>query len=178
MHSSTEVTGLYVTAFLESAGEVSAVFEKKLRQVLQSNGIEDPSPEEWYSADDFVDAVVEVSETIGDKTVRQASVEMGHNVPWADEVDDPKSIVEKVDESGKNAYRNHSGEYAIGRYVIEEFGDGTATVAVEPAFPYPIEVAEGATKGAMEVACDEANVVSVESVEAEPNRKGAFRLTW
>jgi hypothetical protein len=83
----------------ESAGEVSPVFERKMRDLFEEHGIEDPSPDEWYSAENFVSAVNEAAEQIGDKTVLEAGVQMGRDVPQPEEVDGPKDALAIVDDS-------------------------------------------------------------------------------
>lgn len=179
MDSETEVTGVYVNAFLESAGEVSPVFEQRLRSVLDDHGISDPVPEEWYPAQQFVDAVTEVSNTIGDQVILQAGVDMGKNVPWADEVsDDPGDVLEYVARTADEAYRNSTEEYPIGQYQIETVESGRAVVAVTEKWPYPKEVVQGAIKGALKVSSDRVERATVTTIDANVNQAARFEITW
>ncbi|MFC7057115.1 hypothetical protein [Halovenus salina] len=168
-----------MTAFLESAGEVSPVFEQRLRAVLDDHGITNPTLEEWYQATAFVDAVTEVANTIGDRTVLQAGIDMGRNVPWADEVgDDPTEVLKMVAQTNQDAYRNSTEEYPIGQYQIEEVSDNSAVVGVTDKWPYPSEIAKGAIKGALEAASDHVKHVTISETESGSNQLGRYEVDW
>jgi hypothetical protein len=178
MDSDVEVTGRYIVSMVESAGEVSPVFERKIRDLLGDHGISDPDADQWYSATDFAAAVNEAATAIGDKTVLEAGVQMGKDVPQPPVVEGPKDALQHVDDAQRAAYRNSDDPAPAGGYTYETVDDRTARVGVTEAWPYPREIAEGSLKGIVKSTADGAAVVSVSETVAEPGEAFAFEVSW
>jgi hypothetical protein len=105
-----QVTGLYIAAFIESAGEVSRVFERKATDMLANHGIEGVDPESWYDLNAFERAVTEIEDQVGSMTTKQAAVKMiqvDEKIPDQDSARDGFEILETQQ---RNAFKSHSVE--------------------------------------------------------------------
>jgi hypothetical protein len=140
--SQPRVSGQFVQAFLMSAGDVSPVFERKAREYLEDNGIEDVSADDWYPYDQFANAMNDIEEEVGRMTSKEAGRKM---VEIIEEMSDLKSI-EKAVELGKKhtrqAYQNYSPE-RVGQMRYESLKNGHHRVAYHGGWEYP----EGFTRG-------------------------------
>lgn len=168
MDEHTEVTGLYVTSMLNSAGAVSPVFEKKMNELLAEYGIHNPDPEEWYDAAAFAEAVDRATDEIGEKTIHQAGVEMGRDVPQPDSVGDPHDALQIVDRAQQDAYRGGEETRPAGSYRYERVGPSAARMSVTESFPYPKEIVTGSLEGIVKSVKEGTGRVTVESVPTEP----------
>ncbi|SDJ33705.1 hypothetical protein SAMN05216226_102187 [Halovenus aranensis] len=179
MDSQAEVTGRYIVSMAESAGEVSPVFERKIRELLEEHGIKDPEADGWYSAEHFVEAVNRASEDIGSKTILEAGTQMGRDVPQPEEVDGPKDALAIADEAQQAAYRNASEERPAGGYKYEETGENSVRMGVTSKFPYPEEIAKGSIKGIVEsTTSGSAAAVVISEVNANPDEMCAYEIEW
>lgn len=185
MDEDTEVTGRYVVSMVESAGEVSPVFKKKMNELLSTHGIDNPEPDEWYDANAFAEAVSQATEQIGTQTVVQAGEEMGRDVPKPEGITSPHDVLAEVDESQQAAYRNSSEPRPAGSYTYERLGERAARSAVTEKFAYPDEICEGSLRGITKDIVDRAADVTMEEVEPQPTdhpekapERIAYRIEW
>lgn len=142
---SPEVSGMYVTAFLDSAGEVSSVFERKARSILDENGIEEVSQEEWYEIDRFVSAMNNIEEEVGEKTSERAGIEMMEVAPEIEDLSSMEEAIEVGKEPLRQSYRNYSVE-EVGGFKFEE-SEGEKRVAYYGGWEYPEAFTHGIFKG-------------------------------
>ncbi|MFB6175751.1 MAG: hypothetical protein ABEI99_01155, partial [Halobaculum sp.] len=84
----SEVLGRYPLATVQSAGNVSPVFERKARELF-SEHLGELDPETWYSTEDTVSAYHDLNDEVGEATMRQGGKESAKAVEWPDEVDTP-----------------------------------------------------------------------------------------
>lgn len=178
MDSEAEVTGRYVVEFVESAGAVSPVFERKIRSLLEEKGIDDPQPDDWYRAESFVAAVEEVASSIGEKTIFEAGVQMGNAVPQPDGVTTPVEALRAVDESHQAAYRNARTQYPAGQFTFERLGDRTVRMGVTENWPYPKETMTGNLKGVVQSTANETAIVEISDAEPTGNELYAVEVSW
>lgn len=181
MQPDIEITGRYVNSMLASTGEVSPVFERKMEELLEEYGIDDPDPDEWYSAESFAEAVERVAAEIGDKTVSEAGKQMGRDVPKPPEVESPHDVLAQMHDQHYQSYRNVE-RGSIGGYTYERVDETTARLGVTEGFPYPTGIARGAPVGIAEDITGES--VSTDAVPTEPTGSGkspereAYELSW
>jgi hypothetical protein len=185
MDADTEVTGRYITSMVKSAGEVSPVFEKKMKELLSEHGIDDPDHEKWYSAEAFIEAVNQATDRIGSKTIAQAGEEMGRDVPKPEDAESPHDVLKTVDEAQQAAYRGGSEERPAGSYTYERLGDREARCAVTEDFAYPDEISEGSLRGIVKDMVDRGSDVRIEEVDPKPtdhpeksDERIAYRISW
>jgi hypothetical protein len=168
---------------VKSAGEVSPVFEKKMKELLSEHGIDDPEPEEWYDAEAFTDAVDQATDRIGSKTIAQAGEEMGYDVPKGG-ASSPHKVLEGIDQAQQDAYRGSETRPA-GSYTYERLGERSARCAVTEDFAYPDEISKGSLTGTVKDLVDRESDVVVEEVDTRPtehpeksDERSAYRIEW
>lgn len=144
--SDAKIVGQFVMGFLASAGEVSSVFERKARNILESNGIEGIDPEGWYSVEKFASSMHQIEEEVGEKTSEQAGIKM---IEVVDEITDMSSIEAAISvgqEQQAASYQNFSPE-EVGQLRHEKLSNGDDRVAYYGGWPYPEAFTRGIFKG-------------------------------
>jgi hypothetical protein len=175
--SNAEQDGQYLVAFVESAGEVSPVFERKVRRIFETH-VGGLDAESWYDTDDCVEAYREVLDEIGDKTMEQAGIQVGKSVPWPEEVETVHDGLSTVNTMHKAAFRNSPEEFPAGRYVFEDICDRRARVGITAGYPYTAPFAKGVFTGiAQDLGRDVAGV-TVEEADRKHGEKAAWIMEW
>jgi hypothetical protein len=169
--------GQYVVAFVESAGEVSPVFERKVRDIF-SKHLGDVSAEAWYPLPDLIAAFDEIEEEIGTKTMRQGGREAAAAIPWPDGVDSPEAAHQVLFEAHQDAYRESTRENPAGNYTVEIDGDRSATVGVLDGYPYPRSFAAGVFKYIFSEFGPEDAAPRLEETTPNPEQSAAWTVTW
>ncbi len=184
MDPDVEVTGRYITSMVNSAGEVSPVFGRKMEELLGEFGLADPEPESWYSAQDFAEAVDSATDQIGSKTVAQAGEEMGKDVP-KDEFADPHEALAGADAAQQAAYRGGQTTRPAGGYTYEKVDATEAHLGVTEPFPYQEEIAKGALVGILKDMVERESQVSAEETDTKPTEdpekapeREAYVISW
>lgn len=168
------VSGMYVAAFLESAGEVSSVFERKARNILEANGIPEVDPEEWYSIDKFVSAMNDIEKEVGEKTSEQAGIKMMEIVPAMSDFESMAEAIEVGQEPLEESYQNYSVE-SVGGFRYETLSNGNGKVTYYGGWEYPESFTAGIFKGmAQEVNGLATN--SIQPIEPEGNEVYSFEV--
>jgi hypothetical protein len=175
--SEARISGAYVAAFVKSAGEVSSIFEKKAMQTLEENGITDPDESDWYDNERFGNALSEIVDKAGEKTVNQAGREM---VKITDEIvqqDTVEAGLEVFTSQHDAIHENHSKESA-GVVNYERQSDSSYRIAAAgEGYEYPASL----TKGAAEETVRQAggpNRLTVEDVDPRGDEVFAFEVSW
>lgn len=141
-----KISGKYVEAFIDSAGEVSSIFRRKASNILESNGITDVDPEGWYSMEKFVASMNEIEKEVGEKTSEQAGVKMV-------EVNDAVSNLTSMEESmeiGKELHQQSHKNFdvdTVGDMKYERLDNGNLKVAFYGGWEYPESLTHGIFKG-------------------------------
>lgn len=173
-----EVDGRYILSFVESAGEVSQIFRKKLEEELEKHGISDVSADNWYRNGDVSTAFDEVTDSIGDSTINQGGKEIGRTVPFPEDIDGPKAGFKMLNEMHKQAYRDSSMDWPAGRWTYEELSETTVRVGATEAYPYPVPLIEGVVEGVTEVLGPDTALINVEETTPNADEKAAFKVDW
>ncbi|SDJ68121.1 hypothetical protein SAMN05216226_10785 [Halovenus aranensis] len=163
--SNQEISGQFVSAFIASAGEVSPVFERKVREYLEKNGIESVEPAAFYSLDKFSKTMHQVEDDVGTMTTMEAGREM---ITVIEELSAMSSLEETIDvgkQAQRDAYKNFSAEDA-GQLRHEQQDDGTDRVAYYGGWRYP----EGFTEGIMKEFAAVTNGYAASGVESTTPR--------
>ncbi|MFC7057114.1 hypothetical protein [Halovenus salina] len=82
-----EVVGKYMLAFIESAGEVSPVFESKVRSTFEEYTGK-VKPDKWYRAEDVKQTYEAILADVGPRTMKNGGVETANTLPF----DEDKSV--------------------------------------------------------------------------------------
>ena len=178
MQEGMEIVGRYILAFVKSTGDVSAVFERKTREIFEQNGLNVDEIEEdsWHDANRYADAMHEIREEVGEKTLRQAGAEQAGDVPWPENVNSVADGLEFLVQADKDAHRTPDGEYG-GDYNFELTGESTARVGIPEYAPYPVDNFKGVFEGAVNSLSDSGNA-RLSDVEPHADERAAFEVTW
>lgn len=131
-----EIVGTYIIAAVESAGDVSPVFENKMRKMfLDELDADDIDTDEWYNLGAYARAVSRVREEVGAKTMEEAGRAAGETAVQGD-VSSVEEAFELLDSAHRSAIRGSHKDYPAGQYVYEITGPGEATVGIKGAFPF------------------------------------------
>lgn len=175
MRDDAVVMGRYVNAFVDSTGQVSSVFERKAREIFSEVGIDlaEVEADSWHDAHKYADAMNEIRDEIGEKTLEQAGQEQAMNVPWPEDVETVADGLEFLVEADKQAHNNE----IEGNYEFERTGDNTGRVSIFERCPYPTANFKGVFEGGVKSLSGN-STVSIESVDTRPNEKDAFEVSW
>lgn len=178
MEEGTKIIGRYILAFVESTGDVSPVFERKTRDIFAENGLEvdEIDEESYHDALRYADAMREIRDEVGEKTLRQAGAEQGGAVPWPPHVDSVADGLEFLVEADKQAHEAPSGSFE-GDYTYEQTGETEGRVSIPDRAPYPVDNFKGVFEGVIKSLSSSSNV-TISDVDAKPNEKAAFKISW
>jgi hypothetical protein len=177
MSGDAEVIGKYPLAFAESAGEVSPVFERKLRDIMADHGLEDVVEDDWVPLQAVIDTYAATLEEAGSATMRQAGIQNGRVIDWPPEVETPQDGLAALDDIHQAAFRGGS-DYPAGRYIHEARGNREARMGLADDYVFPKEIGAGAFRGVVESLANGTATVTVEEVDAAPGEMAAFVVTW
>ncbi|MFC7079946.1 hypothetical protein [Halorussus caseinilyticus] len=179
MQDSEEVKldGKFAIAFIEAVADVSPAFEDRARTFLEENGISEPSADEAYPADAFVNAFEQITDEIGSTTTRKIGIRVIETVDWPPGIDSVESGFDVLNETHAEVYGD-APESIIGRYRFEKTGDREARGAVTENFPYPRACIEGLFEGMLEEFTSDSVFPNVSETDARDDEKYAFELSW
>lgn len=174
--SQTKVTGANIVAFLASAGEVSPVFEKKARETFEKYGITDPDESDWYDSQNYTEAMMEIVDKAGEKTVQQAGREsVRFNEPILKQ-DDLESALAVLSEQHVETHKNYD-EDNVGAVECELVGETRCRVTGTGGYRYPESLLRGAAKETV-LQTGETDTVGIEDADPEHGEVMAFELVW
>ncbi len=176
----TEGQGLYLLSFIQSAGEVSPVFERKAKNLLEEHGLKNVEEEGYYDMDDILTAFDDVVDEVGENTMRQGGEQMGVDAPLPPEVDSPHAALEFADVIYKEAHRfaESVGEDDTLAYTYEKRGSQSAHVGITDTYPYPEVMGEGAFPGFVKNVLGENTRVQMTETDPNANERRAWTLEW
>lgn len=131
-----EVHGQTILTVVDDAlVRFSESYRQVAREALADHGIEDPSPDEWYPQQAWLDTF----EAIADETEPHLLDRLGEQIPEVSEWPTNVSGVEAGLRAINDAYRmNHRGG-DIGSYTFEPVDDTTGRMACHTPYPCPFD---------------------------------------
>jgi hypothetical protein len=172
-----EATGKYMVAFVESAGEVSPVFERKVREIFETH-LGTLEADSWYRNADIKKAFDEILEEVGEKTMKQGGVESGKAIEWPDDVGTVMGALEIWNTFHEAAYRNSDLDFPAGKYTVEERGERTARIGITDGYNLSAAFAKGCSKGIAQDLGPKDSQITIEDTDPEANEQAAWMLTW
>lgn len=170
--SSAEAKGQTILSIVDSASGVSAVFERKTRDILADNGIEDPDPNEWYPLENYLRALDTIADEVGENTVRQIGKGIPEQAEWPPDVTTAVGGLESV----AVAYdMNHRGGN-IGGYEVVDTDSNSATVRCEN--PYSCALDQGIVHGTVDKFADRGAFVRVDESGTDCRTDGGTACTY
>jgi hypothetical protein len=171
----SEVEGRYPLATVESAGEVSPVFERKANELFTEH-LGELDGDRWYLTQDVVNAYEELVNEVGEATMRQGGKESAKAVPWPPEVETPMDGFAALTEMHQEAYRASDMEYPAGRYTFESTGNNSAHVGISTDYPLPVSNAEGVFVGVVQSLSN--SQPKIEETQPKDHERAAFEIEW
>jgi hypothetical protein len=172
-----EATGKYMVAFIESAGKVSPVFERKVREIFE-NHMGTLEEDSWYLNANVEKAFDEVLEEVGEKTMMEGGVESGKAIDWPDEVETVMDGFNIWNTFHEAAYRNSDLDFPAGRYTVEHLGDRKVRIGITEGYNLSAEFAKGCSKGIVQELSDTSNRTRLEDTEPNLDEQAAWVLEW
>jgi hypothetical protein len=142
----SEVASKYAQAFVASAGEVSPVFERKARGILEDNGITDLQDADWLPMAAFTAALADVEDEVGAMTLTEGGKEMAKVNDLSASVDSIDAALESLNDSHQRAHRNGS-QSDWGSYGFDRLDDTRVRMSCSDDYPYPYPLAKGVFEG-------------------------------
>jgi hypothetical protein len=172
----TLVIGKYISAFVQSTGEVSPVFERKTRDLFEDE-LGELDPEAWYDADTVASLYEDVRDDVGPNTMKKGGEATGSALPF----DESLSIAEALDNlnsENQAAFKNSDDEYPAGKYLFEKEGDRSARVGVSATYPYPKSFVAGLFAAFIERYGPSNANVQLEETEARDDERFMWDASW
>jgi hypothetical protein len=173
----SQADGRYIVAFVESAGEVSPVFEQKVRQIFE-NHLSGVDSGKWYRTGDVAAAFAEINDTVGAATMKKGGVESARAVPWPDDTDTVGTALQTVQEMHREAFRDSELENPAGNYTCRDIGDRVAHVGITEGFPFAPVFAEGVFEQIGRQFGPEDGLVQLETTTPHDDEAAAWEMTW
>lgn len=172
-----EVNGETVATIINAFPEYLTEFAIK---ILKNHGIENPTPGEWYSQDNWLAAFADVSQKFGVNTLFEIGKAIPANANFPENIETLEQALESIDKAYHMNHRN--GE--IGFYKLVEFNDCDKSAIMHCKNPYPCEFDRGIiTAIARRFRPPRSNFPQTKLIDSKPGRQqGAdeswYKVTW
>ncbi|SDJ73630.1 hypothetical protein SAMN05216226_10892 [Halovenus aranensis] len=171
----SEVIGKYIVAFIESAGEVSPVFERKMQNMFDER-IGTVNADEWYDTESVVETYQQVLSEVGEQSVMKAGQQNAVVVqPPADE--GLKAALEHLNEEHRQAFRDSHKEYPAGRYTFD-IQERDAHLGVDNDYPFPRPFVHGFYQKFIDLYGPGDSSADLDETAPRPNEQFAWEATW
>ncbi|GAA0228309.1 hypothetical protein ACFFQF_12415 [Haladaptatus pallidirubidus] len=164
-----KVKGDSLSSIVEGVSRLSGAYRKRVIDVLDSHGIPEPRPGEWYSLEDTINALDDLVDAIGPQTVKTIGKEIPETVEWPPTIDDVEAALTSLDD----VYQMHH-EGDVGHYKFEETGETSGRMVCET--PYPTSMDRGIVEGIVKKFNNSGAFVQVEEDETASER--TFEVSW
>lgn len=172
MAGSGKVHGQTVEVTLEG---VMSVFRRRMRDLLDDHGIEDPDPQsdDWYDMEAFLNVLDDVKEDTGENALRKIGEATPRQFDWPDEPDSPAAALAALSDIYEAEHQPARGSYAF-----ERVDDTTARVTADT--PYPCVFDRGLLKGTVKTGGgNRASLTEVGSTcRDEGHETCVYELSW
>jgi len=170
-----ELDGKYVAAFVESAGDVSPIFERKVRTIFEEQ-IDEIDADSWYRIGNIEPVFEEILGQVGENTMIQGGIWAAHRHEYPEWVDSLRDATAVLNDLHKAGHRNSNLEYPAGKYTIEWHSETAFRGGITTGYPYTPPVIEGVYRGMIRNLVG--NGPSVEAVERRSGEAGAWLFSW
>jgi hypothetical protein len=131
-----EINGQTVLAVVEEAmGKFSDAYRDRALAALAEEGIDDPSPEEWYPQQAWLNAFETIAEELQPHVLDRVGEQIPEVADWPNEFDAVPEALRSIDEAYR---RNHRGG-EIGEYRFESAGDRAGEITCHNPYPCPFD---------------------------------------
>lgn len=177
-NSTAELSGQYIASLVESAGDVSPVFERKVRNIFKEYISDEIEYDQWYPVPEVTDTYQRIERQVGSSTMQKGGAASAQAVDWPEGITSVSDGLELLDDMHQQAHRGGEDQYPGGRYIVDIDGSDEARVAVSSDWPYTVPLAEGVFRGVVKDLGDRDTVPALEEVEPRYDEESAWKLTW
>jgi hypothetical protein len=168
-----EVSGDVVLAVVDGMG----IFKNKAYNILAAHGIENPSQGKWYPQQALLDALAELNEAAGAKTLENIGKKIPSNALFPEDLKKLEEALEGIDAAYK---MNHQGEI-IGAYRFQKSGENEVKIVC--CNPYPHSFNKGIILSLVEKFKPKGTIVKIELKEVDDSGddlqdSDAFIIKW
>lgn len=177
-----EVNGETVLSVVAGMG----AFKANALKILKDNGIDNPKAGQWYPQQDWLDAFKEISEKIGNNTLKMIGAAIPASAQWPPQVTDINAALGSIDIAyhmnhrinGKPLFDPKTGKISegIGHYAFEKTGDRSAKVVCENPYPCPFD--KGLVEAAAKKFAKKGEIVVVEEKSTKCRNDGGKSCTY
>lgn len=135
LDSGVEINGQTILATLEGVSRFSETYKQRTRDALADNGIDDPTPDEWYPQQAWLDAFRVLASELEPHLLDRIGEQIPETADWPTGI----TTVEEAVRSINVAYQqNHRGG-EIGRYRVMEIDDRRGKLRCTNPYPCPFD---------------------------------------
>lgn len=167
-----EINGRTILATIDGVRRFSEDHHRRVRAVLEANGIENPRRDGWYPQQAWLDAFAELARDLEPHLLDRIGEQIPEAADWPADVSGVEEGLQSIDEA---YHRNHRGG-EIGCYRLEEAVDRVATVVCENPYPCPFD--RGIIRAVARQYAPIESFVFVEEVGEVCRRDGGSRCTY
>ncbi|MFW5659459.1 MAG: hypothetical protein ACOCZ8_05735 [Bacteroidota bacterium] len=166
-----EVSGALALSFIH-ANEFGADLR---REILEDNGIEDPSPESWHPWPQMMGFLEQLESEIGERSVWQLGVTVINNIEPPKPVHNIKDGLEALDLILQATHRGGD----IGHSKVKSFNEAERFALLEVTVPYPTIGLKGYFTGLARKSGEFFDIkVDVVEVDPDNNANRIFKVSW
>lgn len=170
-----ELDGKYVAAFVESAGEVSPMFEQEVRSIF-AEYVDVIDADAWYRIGDVEHAFRDILDQVGDAPMVEGGIRAAHRHEYPEWVERVRDASDVLNDLHKEGHRNSELEYPAGRYTIEWRSEDCFRGGITTGYPYTPPVIKGVYKGMVQNLTGK--IPSAKAVERRSGEASAWLFTW
>ncbi len=171
--TNVEVNGETVLSVVNGMGAMKAM----AKGILETKGIRDPKPGQWFKQQAWLDAFKQISSSVGPNTLSQIGQKIPENAQFPPSIDTVEKALNALDVA---YHMNHRGG-EIGHYSYK--ADGPDKGTLECANPYPCDFDRGLIVSLAKRFAPKGRIVKVTHDDSKPRRKKGdesctYHVTW
>ena len=177
-----EVSGATILAFTSEM----EVFRRRAIIILEKHGIKNVQPDNWYPAQNYLDAFKEIFEKLGDTIIRYIGKQIPESAKWPPEIKTIEDALASIDvayhlnhrKNGKVMFDPETGEMieGIGHYKFEKIDDNSAKIICDN--PYPCDFDMGIIEATASKFKPKGKLIKVIHEEGSCRKKGDASCTY
>lgn len=174
---SSEVIGQYIQVFIQSAGKVSPVFEKKVNAKFEEE-VGTIEPDEWYNSGDVKRAYQAILAEVGPKTMEEGGLETAKALPFPEEtgVEEAFELL-CAEHVSDDVYRNTDSPRPAGQYT-HDVSDRSAHLGATEGYPYTRPFAKGLFDGVVRQYGPADASATFTETDPRPDEGFAWTVEW
>lgn len=168
-----EINGQTVLAVVEGAmGKFSETYHNRAVAALAEEGIADPSPDQWYSQQAWLNAFERIATDLEPHVLDRIGEQIPSVAEWPNDIDTVPEGLRSIND----AYQRNHRDGEIGSYQFEQTDEQTGTVTCHNPYPCPFD--RGLIRGTAQKSAPVDAFVFIEETGAMCRRDGDDTCTY